>query len=191
MELSLAHRVNLDRRASVLGDQNAASSKHLRASLVMTSSISLFNLLLLSLGVLLTAITEGKAAESKVYARFFPRIYMPQQAAADSTNRHTVFFYCSIPFVNSSLSIYETFILWRRDSMAGHIQTLASAGAGLFLWIVQLSIEARCVWSSSSSVVESASHCPIMLSGWPLNSWSRTTVLAWTLPWLATAVILL
>ena len=66
VELSLANRVTLDRRASVLGEGAVGAVSHYwRALLAVTSSL---NILFLCLGVLLTAIIESEAAGSKAYA---------------------------------------------------------------------------------------------------------------------------
>ncbi|KAK5138309.1 hypothetical protein LTR08_003370 [Meristemomyces frigidus] len=163
VELSLAHRVTMDRQASVLDE--GATTHRARALLAVTSSIALFNLFFFCTGVVLTAIIKDEAA-----VRLF-------------------FFYCSIPFALSALSIYETATLWRHNSKVRPVQMLASAIAGLLLWIIQSSFEARC--NSGFLWTKTTQYCPVLSSGWPLSSWSKGHVLAWTLPWLAIGLILL
>ena len=70
VELSLAHRVKMDRRASLLDEDR--TPHHSRALLSVICSILLLIVLSLCLGLILTAIIDAETTVRRLYAMFSP-----------------------------------------------------------------------------------------------------------------------
>jgi hypothetical protein len=120
------------------------------------------------------------------------------QREVDNFDRHIFFFYSAVPLCLSAVSIFETWSLWRRNTLRPMLFIL-SAGAGLILWVLQLGLESMCTWASSSNHDDGPtwheSHCPYAFSNWndssSMSSWGTGLALAWVLPWIVLGQIVL
>lgn len=206
VDLSLAHRVTMDERASTLDE--AARANRGGILLVLLGCISFFNIFFVVIGAVLAAIldytfTEGRGSRSparyndgnpashRVYALSFVR-RLAQAEETDGFLRQLFFFYCTIPLALSVLSVYETLSLWRKPGNLLPVQAIASAIAGILLWVIQLGLEGSCIWSTSYTDPTRDAYCPFAFSGgWPMSWWSTGLAAAWVVPCVIIAVIVL
>ncbi|KAK4549753.1 hypothetical protein LTR36_005054 [Oleoguttula mirabilis] len=189
VDLSLAHRVKMDKRASTLDEEHATASRG-GLLLVLLACISLLNIFFVTIGAVLAAIldytwTEGQGSRS-------PARYNDGKPAGHRVQ--LFFFYCTIPLALSALSVYETLALWRHHDgkPLRPIRMIASAAAGILLWVIQLGLEGSCIWSTAYTDPTRDGYCPFAFSGgYPMSYWSTGLAAAWVVPWIVIAVIVL
>lgn len=113
----------------------------------------------------------------------------------DRPRSKLVFFYCTIPFVLSALSVFAA-IKTRRTTPSAPAIAIGSAMLGLVLWIVQTSLQGRCVLGNSLTIDSTFAYsglCGFAVGpNWdPRTMWQTGLAVAYYETWCSILMIVL
>ncbi|KAK3075156.1 hypothetical protein LTR53_001767 [Teratosphaeriaceae sp. CCFEE 6253] len=134
VHLSLQHRVKPGRQATLLSE-TSSDGPH-TAHLGLSAATAAFNVLFFIAGTVMAGLIDYS------WSGDFHR-----DGSIHAQKAKLVFFYCTIPFVLSALSIYATLKHRRAASLA---LAIASGALGLVLWCTQIGLQGKCILANGA-----------------------------------------